>query len=84
MLYTIIQLFYFSQNVKWKRFIHMLPVKEIEVNGISNDNHFAFKVFYTMVGIYIHVWERIKYVIFILISNRRYRVCSYHVNHVIR
>ena len=35
----------------------MLPVEEIEVNDISNDNHFAFKVFYTMVGVYIHVCE---------------------------
>ena len=59
----------------------MLPIEEIEVNGISNDSHFAFKVFYIMVGIYIHVCERIKYVIFILISSTTYRVCSYHVNH---
>ena len=62
----------------------MLPVEEIEVDGISNDYHFALKVFYIMVGIYIHVCERIKYVIVIRISSITYGVCSYHVNHVIR
>ena len=50
---------FFSKCEMEKIHLHdyMLPVEEIEVNGISNDNHFAFKVFYTMVGVYIHVCE---------------------------
>ena len=74
----------YGLNMRNTYVLTTLPVEEIEVNGISNDNHFALKVFYTMVGMYIHVCERIKYVIFILISNITYRVCSYHVNYVIR